>query len=119
MHNQVHGSDTQHGGVKVVTVEHVVIHMVAPRRQQIAGKDFLLFQFAAFVGANLGMNRFQRAIFLQEIFITGCQKTTGAAGRIANRLAARGVRLHHFDHRADNVAWRAELTVDPGSGQLT
>ena len=67
---------------------------------------------------NLSMNRFQRAVLLQQIFIAGCQKTTGATGWIANRLAAGRVRLHHFNHRADNVARRAELTVDSGSGQL-
>src|SRR5262249_30310999 len=82
----VHAANAQHRGVEVESVEHLVVEMFT----------------ACGVPQGLRMP-------LSKMF-TGChEESAGAAGRVANHVRCSW--LHHFDHQADDVPWRPELSV--------
>ena len=55
-------------------------------------------------------------MLLAHMFARGHQEAGGAAGRVANLIG--GLRVHHRDHRGDDVPRRAKLAVDSGAGDL-
>ncbi len=89
----VHAADAQHGGVEVEAVEQAVVEVLQQR---------LVAQ--------------QLRVVLAQVLAGGDQEAGGAAGRVHDHVLRRGRR--HLHHEADDVAWRAELAVLPGSGDL-
>ena len=95
MGHHVHGADAQHGAVHVVAMEHVV-HVVI--FLQLIEEDLFL-------------------VVLFQILTGGNKKAGGTAGRVADHVVRPG--LHQLYHHADDVAGRAELTVNTGGSDLT
>ena len=88
--HHVHGADAQHGAVHIVAEEHVIHVMI----------------FFLAVKEN-----FFLAVFFQVL--ARCDEEAGrAAGGVADDLVRLGV--HQLDHHFDNMARRAELTVQAG-----
>jgi len=111
--HKVHGGDAEHRGVKVEAVEHVTANMLAVRFQQIAGVG--LFRLAR-LGIGLFQHSLGRGVGFQQILHRLDKEAAGAAGRIADNVG--GLWFQHIDHQPDDVARRAELTVDASRGQL-
>ena len=94
MRHHVHRTDAQHGPVHIKAMKHV-IHIMF----------FMLF---------IKENFFFPVLF--QVF-AGCdQKARGTTGRVTDHI----IRLwcHHIYHHADDVSWRAELSVHPSRSQL-
>ena len=94
MQQHVHAADAQHGGVEVVAVEGALV-------EPAAGPGVLVDAVAVVLDEMLG----------------GRDEEAGrSAGRIADDVLRGG--RGHVHHQPDDVAWRAELPVLPGGGDL-
>ena len=86
MQHKVHSTDSQHRLVGVEAVEHIVAEMVVV----------------------LLLHEFGREVFF-DIFSGFNDKAGTTHSGVADSVVERGP--HKRDHHADNVSWRAELTV--------
>ena len=90
MSHHVHSTDTKHGSVHIVAMEHVIHEMISVL---LIKKNFLL-------------------VLLSEIISAGNKESRGSASRIADKICR--LRVHHFNHHADNMSRGSELAVNTG-----
>ena len=89
----VHAADAQHGVVEVETVEQAMVEVLAQLRvvQQLR-------------------------VALAQVLASRAQKARRTAGRVADDVG--GLGRGELHHQPDDVAWRAELPILSGGGDL-
>ena len=92
MSHHIHSSNTKHGGVHIISMEHMIHVMIF----------FLLI-----------IKNFFFSFFFQ-IFSCCNQKSGGSTCRITDNLITG--RIHHLNHHPDNMSWCTELSIPSGLG---
>ena len=108
MQHQIHGSQTQHRGIEIKTVEHAVLNMLLMKFKRVTGIAFAAI-FPCF-------DELRCRVSLAQVFHYCHQKASRAASWVANCF--RWLRVNKLHHKLDDVVRRAKLAMYAYRGKL-